>query len=208
MSTLTTIAKSLRTTSRHRYGEMNERKSSVIFTYSDYRSFPDDGKHYQIINGELFMSPSPRFFHQHIVFNILRSLGNFLETNPLGVAVSAPMDVILSETDVVQPDILVILNENKHIITVDNIVGAPDFIIEILSPSNRVIDLKKKRALYELHGVKEYWIIDPDIETIQKLVLKENRYEEVMMFDNEKDKKISSNMLKGFSIDGKIIFKK
>jgi len=152
--------------------------SSVTFEYSDLLDFPDDGKRYEIINGELFMSPSPLIWHQRASMKLSVLLGTYVSENKLGEVFASPCDVLLSNKNVVQPDLVVVLNENKDIITKENIKGVPDFLIEILSPTNRMYDVKKKRALYEQYGVKEFWLVDPELETIQKLVLQDGRYTE------------------------------
>lgn len=141
-------------TKARREKEQERQKSSVRFTYGDYLQFPDDGKRFEIIDGELFMSPSPTTRHQRIIQKLHLLLGSFLATKQIGEAFISPLDVLLSESDVVQPDIFVVLNENQHIITEKNILGVPDFIIEIVSSSNRAMDTKRKRALYETYGVK------------------------------------------------------
>jgi len=180
------------------------RKSSVIFTYEDYQQFPDDGKRYEIINGELFMSPAPITAHQRVSKKLTYFLESFLRTRPIGELFVAPYDVVLSEEDVVEPDLCVVLNEQKHIITTKNIEGAPDFVIEILSPFNRVMDIRRKKALYEQFGVKEYWIVDPEMETIQKFLLKDELYVDTGTF--EKTQTISSEVVKGFLIEGEKVF--
>lgn len=194
----------LRTAARRKLTQ-SRTKPGVIFTYEDYAQFPDDGKRYEIIEGELFMVPSPMTKHQLVSQAIEAKLERFfLKKHPMAVYLHAPVDVILSDTNVVQPDICVILNEHRSIITEKNIAGAPDFLIEILSPSNRAMDVRKKRALYEKYGVKEYWIVDPDIETIQKSVLKKGRFVDAGTF--ERGDKITSHTLPRFQIQLKNIF--
>ena len=183
---------------------LTSRKSSVIFTYEDYQQFPDDGKRYEIINGELFMLPSPIIPHQRVSKNLTYFFEQYLRKNPIGELFVAPCDVLLSDTNIVEPDLLIVLSENKHIITTKNIEGVPDFIIEILSPFNRVMDIRRKKALYEQFGVKEYWIIDLELETIQKLLLKNELYVDAGTF--EKTQTIFSEVVKGFSIKGKKVF--
>lgn len=146
---------------------------SRLTTYDDYRQLPDDGKLYQIIGGELYMAPAPTTIHQRISRKLLRFLDNHITQNNLGEVLYAPVDVVLSMTDVVQPDLIYVAKERLNIITKKNIVDAPDLVVEILSEHTETIDRQKKMALYEKHGVKEYWIVDPAEKTIEQFVLEE-----------------------------------
>lgn len=148
-----------------------------LTTYDHYRHLPDDGKQYQIIGGELFMTPAPTPYHQEVSLNIATSLRNFVQLHRIGKVYTALIDVILSVTDVVQPDIVFIARERLNIITKKNIVEAPDLIVEILSEHTESIDRKKKFTLYEKHGLKEYWLADPSEKTIEQFVLKENSFQ-------------------------------
>lgn len=128
-------------------------------TYRDYESLPE-GAPYQLIDGELVMTPSPTFDHQQIVLALASLLRAFVLERNLGKVVVAPMDVYLTEDDVYQPDIIFISNERKKIIQ-ERIKGVPDLIVEVLFPSNAYLDLVRKKNVYEATGVKEYWIVDP-----------------------------------------------
>lgn len=147
---------------------------SRLTTYDDYRHLPDDGKQHQIIGGELFMTPAPSPYHQEISLNLASILNNYVKQYRAGNVYTAPIDVILSMTDVVQPDLVYVSKERLNIITKKNIVDAPDLVVEILSESTETIDRQKKMALYEKHGVKEYWIADPVEKTIEQYLLKDN----------------------------------
>ncbi len=148
----------------------------IKFKYEDYLHLPDDGKRYQIIGGELYVVPAPVPYHQKISRNIEFILFAFVKERDLGEVFNAPCDVILSEEDVVQPDILFISKEREHIIGEKNIQGAPDLIIEILSPRTMEIDRKLKVKLYERYGVKEYWLVEPERKEVEVLVLGEDGY--------------------------------
>ncbi len=137
------------------------RSPKKAYTYQDYLDLPEDGKRYEVINGELVMAPAPSTGHQDVSGNLFFELKKFVEENKRGKIYSAPIDVVLSDHNVVQPDILFISNERKQIITEKNISGAPDLIIEIVSPSSGYYDLIEKKEIYERFGVKEYWIVDP-----------------------------------------------
>lgn len=121
---------------------------------------------YELIEGELLVTPSPNTRHQRAASNTEAALRAWVEGNHLGIVFHAPLDVILSDETVVQPDVLAILNENRHIIR-ERIEGPPNLVVEILSPSTQDRDLTVKRRLYARHGVREYWIVDVDRRTVE-----------------------------------------
>ena len=129
------------------------------FTYEDYRNTPDDVR-YELLDGELALVPAPNMAHQGTSTILLRLIDTFVYIRKLGKTFHAPTDVVFSDTEVAQPDLIFVSNERAHIITEQNIRGAPDLVIEILSPSTASRDRNFKRALYERHGVKEYWMVD------------------------------------------------
>jgi len=137
------------------------------WTYSDLLLFPDDGKRHELIDGEHIMSPSPFTKHQRIVVNLCAAIKIFLKDHPIGEVFVAPMDVVLSDIDVVEPDLLFIASEHASIITEKHIMGAPDLVVEIISAGSRKTDEIIKRKLYEQFGVKEYWIVDPELESVK-----------------------------------------
>jgi len=131
------------------------------YTEKDYQLL-EEGAPFQLINGDLVMSPSPLLLHQLIVGKLYILIGNFLqETKSGGLLVLSPMDVRLDEENIFQPDLLYISEERKSELVQDRISGAPDLIVEILSPSTAYYDLKQKKDFYERYGVKEYLIVDP-----------------------------------------------
>lgn len=155
-----------------------------LVTYDDYRHLPDDGKQYQIIGGELYMTPAPTTIHQRVSRNLLRLVDDYVTQHNLGEVFYAPVDVVLSMTDVVQPDIVFISSKRLNIITKKNIVEAPDLVVEILSEHTESIDRKKKKALYELHGVKEYRIADPHTRTLEIFTLEATGFEQYSRFSD------------------------
>ncbi|MEP9411765.1 MAG: Uma2 family endonuclease [Candidatus Brocadia sp.] len=167
--------------------------SSVKFTYKDYLLFPEGGKKHEIIDGERYMTPAPSIRHQRISGKIFRLLSDFVEKNVLGEVFCAPCDIIFPDTDVVQPDIIFISTENKHIIIESNIQGTPDLVIEVTSETTRRTDKVIKRRLYEKFRVKEYWIIDPAIDTVEVYKPTGTGYKKVAEY--EKDE----NFLQNFS---------
>jgi Uma2 family endonuclease len=130
-------------------------------TVQDYLDLPEGGPRYELIEGDLHIAPSPNLFHQDISRNILQILVTYLEENPIGEVFSAPLDLFLNETNVFQPDILYVSEENLHLLQDDGIHGAPDLIVEILSPSTSRRDLGAKKTVYARSGVAEYWAVYP-----------------------------------------------
>ena len=157
-----------------------------------------DGERYELINGVLIMVGSPNFAHQTVVGALGTRMYAFSEGNDLGDVVFSPFDVVLSDTDVVQPDLLFVSNEREEIITPANVQGAPDLVVEILSPSSSRRDWREKLALYAKYGVKEYWIIDPINRVIWLMLLRRGALEIAGQY-GEGDT-VSSTALAGFSV--------
>ena len=130
-------------------------------TYEDYCLLPNDGKRYEIIDGELFVTPSPRRAHQKIVSNLHYYLTDHVKRHGLGEVYVAPFDVVFSRYDVVEPDILYISKARASVLTDKNVQGAPDLAVEVLSETTADIDRTTKLKLYARFGVQEYWIIEP-----------------------------------------------
>ena len=150
---------------------MTKLNTKIKFTYKDYKSLPEsETKRYELIEGELIMVPSPNFEHQRISGNLEFLLRSFVHEKNLGTIVHAPLDVHLGE-DVVQPDILFVSKARSKIITEEEIRGAPDLVIEILSPVTSERDQTYKKTLYARHGVREYWVVDPEEKTVEVLTL-------------------------------------
>jgi len=153
-------------------------KSAILikkkYTYQDYLHFPDNER-WEIIDGIAYdMSPAPKTKHQRIVSKFDRILGNLAEEHGCALFI-APTDVVFDEFNVVQPDVFVVCDKTK--ITVDNIQGAPDLIIEIISPSTSLKDKIDKKNLYERFGVQEYILVYPDNEYVERHLLSKRKYE-------------------------------
>jgi Uma2 family endonuclease len=144
------------------------KRANVRFNYHDYVQLPED-KRYEILDGDLFMVPAPGIKHQSVSLNLTMALFQHIRDYRLGRLLEAPCDVILSNEDIVQPDILFIKSDRCGIVGELNIQGAPDLVIEILSPGTREKDLEIKRKIYARFGVQEYWIVDPAAETVEVL---------------------------------------
>ena len=168
-----------------------------IYTAEDYFKLPQ-GAPYQLIGGKLIMNPSPVPYHQEISRKLSRNIGRFIEENGLGTLYYAPLDVIFGEQEVYQPDIIFISNDNAIIIGEKNIKGAPDMVIEILSPETAYYDMREKFKVFEQSGVKEYWIVDPGLKKIEVYENVEKRYK--IFSEAEKEGAVISKIMDGLSI--------
>lgn len=148
----------------------------IKFTYEDYVNTPED-KRYELLDGELIMTPAPAEIHQRISILLGWRLIQFVTENGLGRVYQAPFDVVLSNMDVVQPDLLFVSNARAHVVTAANVQGAPDLVVEILSPSTAERDRTLKRRLYARHGVREYWIVDTEARSVAVLLLRGGGFE-------------------------------
>lgn len=149
------------------------KKGDHKYTYADYRTWPDEER-WEIIDGEAYaMTPAPSVKHQRIATQLIKTFGNLLDKKPCE-PFAPPVDVVLDESNVVQPDLIVVCDKGK--ITDANIQGAPDLVVEILSPSTGLKDRREKKALYERFGVREYLLVHPEDETVERYSLVEGRY--------------------------------
>jgi Uma2 family endonuclease len=178
--------------------------TSLKYTHADLMQMPDDGKRREIIDGELYVTPSPVNYHQKILFNLTLALGKFLEDHPIGELRFAPLDVILGEHDVVEPDLLFVLNEHRDILQ-DWVRGVPDLVIEILSPSTEARDRGIKLKAYARYGVEEYWIVDPNAQVIEIYRLASKGFHLAATF--AKGAKAETPLLPGLSLDVALVFK-
>jgi Uma2 family endonuclease len=147
-----------------------------FWTYDDYAALPDDGKRYEIVNGVLYMQPSPSWSHQEIVGRFFRYLSTYAETAGIGGAFVAPLDVELATNTVFQPDVVVLLKASHKKLKERHIVGAPDLAVEVVSSTIEMHDRHRKIAAYARAGVPEYWIVDPDSRTVEILFLESGEY--------------------------------
>lgn len=171
-------------------------------TYDDLTEMPDDGNRYEIIGGVLCVSPSPTEVHQSISFRLTLLVGNFVIAERLGKVYAAPFDVRLSEQDVVQPDLIFVSHSRLSIIGQSCIEGAPDLLIEILSPSTRDRDRTQKPRLYAVGGVPEYWLVDPEARTVTVLTLEHGTYRALP----QEHGRVRSAVLPGFELDLAALF--
>ena len=155
------------------------------WTYEEFMALPEGGPvRYEIIDGDLCMTPAPSPRHQEISKNLLFEIERFLRTNPLGEIFAAPVDVVFSQEppQVVVPDLVFVAAEHLSLITEKNLQGVPDLLVEILSPTTATIDRRVKHALYERVGVPEYWIVDPERNSVQVFRLSGGRYAPALEF--------------------------
>lgn len=179
----------------------------VKLTYDDYVLFPEDGQRHELIDGEHFVTPAPNLKHQAVSGNVFGMIWSFLQREPIGRAFSAPLDVIFSHFDVVEPDVLYISHERFAQLEPSQWVkGAPNLVVEIGSPSTRRRDETIKRRLYEKFGVEEYWVIDPEIDTIKVYRRVNERYERTVELSLEHGDVLTTPLLPGLNLPLSTIF--
>lgn len=173
-----------------------------LLTYADYMALPDDGKRFELIDGELYVTPSPTYWHQKLSGGIYVQISNYLQAHPIGEVLIAPFDVILNpeETRAWQPDVVFVANERRHIIKERNIQGAPDLVVEVLSPGTDDRDLGIKKRAYQESGVNEYWVVWQTIPRVEVYRLNEaGRYGDPHLL--EEDDTLTTDLLPGFSLE-------
>jgi len=146
------------------------------WTYARYLEIDDDER-YEILDGELLMAPAPGTRHQFVAGKLYRLVADFAEDRNAGAVLPAPTDVVLDDDEVVQPDLLFVRSERVPEVVGERAVnGAPDLVVEVLSPSSLDRDRHRKREIYRRYGVREFWIVDPANRAIEVLVLEEGDF--------------------------------
>jgi Uma2 family endonuclease len=165
-------------------------------TYRDYaRLTPPDSGNYELHDGQIIHMPSPTPFHQDIAGYLYRKMADFAETNKIGKVYIAPLDTLFDRFNTFQPNVLYISKERLGIIGKKKIEAAPDLVVEVLSGGNSRKEMLHKRHTYEVFGVKEYWLINPEKETVTQYVLEDGEFEQhKFSFDDE----ISAAVMPGF----------
>lgn len=177
---------------------MESVNTKIKFSYRDYKSLPEsETERYELVEGELIMVPSLNEYHQRVSGSLEFILWKFVQKGNLGRIYYAPFDVHLGD-NVVQPDILFVFKERSYVITEEEIKGAPDLVIEILSPATAERDRTYKKVLYARYGVREYWIVDPEKKIIEVLTLKKEGYESFNIY--KKIDTLNSSLLPGLNI--------
>lgn len=153
----------------------------VKLTYQDYLQMPEDQR-YEVLEGDLRMVPAPGFLHQQVLSNLNSAIKAYVQQRGLGRVFFAPLDVILDEDSVVQPDLLVILQDHLSILKPEGVRGAPDLVVEVLSPGTAHRDRGVKRRIYGRYGVQEYWLVDLQERTVEVTRLRDGLLETVSIY--------------------------
>ena len=150
--------------------------SRIILTYEDYAALPDDGKRYELHEGELSVTPSPTTRHQLVIGNLYLILAPHVRATGRGQLFLSPLDCIMTNITVVEPDLVYVDDSRRGLVSARAVEGAPTLAVEVLSPSTAHIDRRRKMALYAKHDVTWYWIVDPDARTIDVYRLQGDAY--------------------------------
>lgn len=173
---------------------------TIKLTYEDYALIPDDGRRHEIIDGDEVVSPSPRTKHQRLVLEVAYRLRQPVQQHGLGEVFVAPFDVVLSDHDIVQPDVLFVADARLSLVDEVNCKGAPDLVCEVLSESTRRTDLLRKRRLYERAGVQEYWAVDPTVDAVQVFRLEGGRSVRAAELSAEAGDALTTPLLPDFAL--------
>ena len=184
---------------------MKPASSGVKLTYDDYLLFPDDGKRHELIDGEHYVTPTPILRHQAILGRLYLLIATYLKRGPRGQVFFAPLDVILTRFDVVEPDLLYVSRDRSAVLK-DWVRGAPDLVVEVGSPSTRKRDETIKRRLYEREGVIEYWVVDPEIDVVRVYRRKEDRFERPVELSRAAGDVLTTALLPGLELPLSEIF--
>jgi len=174
-------------------------------TVEDYRATPE-GARCQLVEGELVMAPAPNITHQIITGNLYVLLREYVTGKGAGRVFVAPVDVYLSEHDVVQPDVLFVSAAKAGLVQDDGVHGAPDLVIEVLSPATAQLDAKVKRRLYAKHGCKELWLVDPLLTQIQIYEFARDTAKPTRLIAEHE--KFTTRLLPGLSLAAAVVFKR
>ena len=186
---------------------MHRAPERVRMTYDDLLAIPDDGLRHELIDGEHIVSPSPGSAHQLIVGNLYLLIAIFLRAHPLGVAMLAPFDIVFSRHDVVEPDLIYFsIDRFRALVGQKNAQGAPDLAVEIVSPWSRRRDEVTKRRLYERWGVAEYWVVDPELESVKVYRRTDGIYGRTAELSVEAGDSLTSPLLPGLSLTMASVF--
>ena len=183
---------------------MAQARPTAKLTYSDYCNTPDDER-WELMDGELIMAPSPTVNHQQVAGRLYRLLADFVEGASLGEVFIAPLDVVVSDVNVLQPDVVFVSNSRSHIITEANIQGAPDLVVEVMSPSTASRDWRIKLDLYAEHGVQEYWIVDSVGQRVWVMARSDDEMAEVANYGAADT--LNSSTLPGFAASLSAVFR-
>jgi Uma2 family endonuclease len=159
------------------------RPARIPYSYEDYAALPNDGRRWEVIDGDLEVNRAPGPRHQTVSRRLQYELMGALENSGIAQVFNAPIDVILSDSDIVQPDLVIVGHERMHLITERGIEGAPNIVVEIVSPSSRVLDQRVKKRSYARFSIPEYWIVDPVGGHLELFRLSGDEYRLELRFD-------------------------
>jgi Uma2 family endonuclease len=180
---------------------VNPVRSGVKLTYDDFVLFPDDGKRHELIDGEHYVTPSPNIKHQQVVGSLYFLIQSWLEQHAVGRVFVAPLDVVFSHHDVVEPDLLYFSHARAaEVLTPEYVRGAPELVIEVGSPSTRQRDETIKRRLYERAGVSEYWVVDPELDVVRIYRRSGDRFVRPVELSREGDDVLRTPLLAGLDL--------
>ena len=174
-------------------------------TVKEFNELPEGPPYFQLIDGDLYMSPSPRRYHQQISMFLSGVLYPFIEEHDLGELYAAPSDVVFADKTVLNPDLYFVSRERAHILTEQGAHGAPDLVIEILSPSTAKLDVGRKREIYAESGVREMWVVAPETRTVEVYRFAENREQPVAVLSASET--LTSPILPGLALPISDVFK-
>jgi Uma2 family endonuclease len=176
-------------------------RSALKLTYDDFLLLPDDGKRHELIDGEHYVTPSPNPRHQRILRKLCLEIDNYLRVHPIGEVFFAPLDVVMSEHDVVEPDLLYLSRERAaEVLVPEHVRGVPELVAEIASRGTRKRDETIKRALYERAGVTEYWVVDPEIEVVRVYRKGADGFERPVELRRDAGETLTTTLLPGLEI--------
>jgi Uma2 family endonuclease len=177
-------------------------------TYDDFVLFPDDGKRHELIDGEHYVTASPNTKHQQVLVELAYLIRAWLEEHPVGRLFVAPYDMVLSQFDVVEPDLIYLSNERAaEIMTAAHLRGAPELVVEIGSPSTRQRDETIKRHLYERTGVSEYWFVDPELDVVRMYLRAGEKFTRPQELSHEVGDTLTTPLLPGLALPLSRIFR-
>jgi Uma2 family endonuclease len=187
---------------------VNPASSGVKLTYDDFVLLPDDGKRHEIIDGEHYVTPSPNTRHQQISGSLFGLIWTYLETRPIGRVFHAPYDVVFTDFDVVEPDLIYLSNQRAaEVVTPKHVQGAPELVVEISSPGTRQRDETLKRRLYERAGVSEFWIVDPVVDVVRIYRREGQRFGRAFELSREEDDVLTTPLMSGLEMPLARIFR-
>lgn len=182
-------------------GDDTPASNDMRLTYDDFVHFPDDGQRHELIDGDHYVTPSPNLKHQAVLGNLHLAIGGWLAEHPVGRVFFAPFDVVFTQFDVVEPDLLYLSNERAaQVLTPANVQGTPELVVEVGSPSTRRRDETIKRRLYERAGVSEYWIVDPELDVVRIHRRTDDRFVRPVELSAEAAEVVTTPLLPGLEL--------